>query len=100
VNDGDLRLGGDANAGAPGDGADERELIVRTARKDGKQVVTMRSVARAGECVVECEVYPVSGLTVDPLRPGPYRFESEQEAARFLDEAAQALTYLGCEVSS
>jgi hypothetical protein len=80
-------------------GLEERELVVRTARKDGKQVVTIRSVARGAECVVECEVYPVSGLHVDPLRPGPYRFESEQEAMRFVDDAAQALTYLGCEVS-
>jgi hypothetical protein len=80
-------------------GAEERELLVRTARKDGKQVATMRSVARGGECVVECEVYPVSGLYVDPLRPGPYRFDNEDDAARFVDEAAQALTYLGCQVS-
>jgi hypothetical protein len=79
--------------------ADERELVVRTARKDGKQVVTIRSVARGDECVVECEVYPVAGLHVDPLRPGPYRFKSEDDAARFVDEATQALTYLGCQVS-
>jgi hypothetical protein len=79
--------------------AEERELVVRTVRKDGRQVLTMRSVARAGECVVECEVYPLSGLSVDPLRPGPYRFENEDDAARFLDDAAQALAYLGCQVS-
>jgi hypothetical protein len=79
--------------------AEERELVVRTARKDGRQVAAMRSIARRGECVVECEVYPVSGLSVDPLRPGPYRFENEDDAARFLDEAAQALTSLGCQVS-
>ena len=79
---------------------EEREIIVRTARKEGRQVVTMRSVERGGECVVECEVYPVSGLHVDPLRPGPYRFATEQDALVFVEEASQALTYLGCDVSS
>ncbi len=82
-----------------GDGSEERELAVRTARKDGRQVVTLRSVERGLECVVECEVYPVSGLQVDPLRPGPYRFGSAQEASFFVEEALQALTYLGCDVS-
>ena len=51
------------------------------------------------ECVVECEVYPVSGLRVEPLRPGPYRFASEQDATSFMEEAVQALTYLGCDVA-
>ncbi len=78
---------------------EEQELAVRTARKDGKQVVTLRSVARAGEVVVECEVYPVSGLRVDPLTPGPYRFATAAEAAAFVDEAAQALAFLGCKVA-
>jgi hypothetical protein len=75
------------------------ELAVRSARKDGRQVVTLRCVDEGGECVVECEVYPVSGLRVEPLRPGPYRFANADEAGAFMDEAVQALTYLGCDVS-
>jgi len=75
------------------------ELAVRSARKDGRQVVTLRCVDEGVECVVECEVYPVSGLRVEPLRPGPYRFANADEAGAFMDEAVQALTYLGCDVS-
>jgi hypothetical protein len=80
--------------GTPG-----RELTARMARKDGKQVVSLRCVEMDGEAIVECEVYPVSGLTVEPLRPGPYRFRTRDEAGAFIDEAMQALTYLGCETS-
>jgi hypothetical protein len=78
----------------------DEELAVRTARKDGRQVVSLRSIARAaGDFVVECEVYPVSGLRVEPLTPGPYTFATSHEASYFIDEALEALTYLGCEVS-
>jgi hypothetical protein len=76
------------------------QLAIRTARKDGRQVVTMRSVARKNEFVVECEVYPVSGLRVDPLNPGPYAFPTAADADAFLEEATRALTTLGCEVKS
>lgn len=75
------------------------ELAVRSARKDGRQVVTLRCVDEGVECVVECEVYPVSGLRVEPLRPGPYRFPNAEDAGAFMDEAVKALTYLGCDVS-
>jgi hypothetical protein len=84
---------------APIGGDEERDLALSTARKDGRQVVTLRSFARGGEFFVECEVYPVSGLHVDPLRPGPYRFGTEEDAQRFMNEASQALTFLGCDVS-
>ena len=71
----------------------------RSARKDGRQVVNLRRFEEGGEVVVECEVWPVSGLRVEPLRPGPYRFASPTEADAFLEEAAQALTYLGCDIA-
>ena len=77
----------------------EQELAVRSARKDGRQVVTLRCVESAGEFIVDAEVYPVSGLRVDPLRPGPYRFPSLVQANAFVDEAMQALTFLGCETA-
>jgi hypothetical protein len=76
-----------------------REVTARTARKDGKQVVSLRCIEMNGEAIVECEVYPVSGLQVEPLRPGPYRFRTRDEAGAFIDEAMQALTYLGCDTS-
>jgi hypothetical protein len=56
-------------------------------------------VQRAAGCAVECEVYPVSGLRVDPLIPGPYTFATPDEATGFVAEAVRALTYLGCEES-
>ena len=78
--------------------APERELAVRTARRDGREVVTLRCVARDGEIVVECDVYPISGLRVEPLHPGPYTFDRRDEAEMFVDEAVRALTVLGCDV--
>jgi hypothetical protein len=84
---------------APAPVAEETELLAKTARKDGKQVVTLRAVERDGRCAVECEVYPVSGLRIDPLSPGPYTFATPDEATGFVDEAAQALLLLGCQVS-
>jgi len=88
--------GGAAKAAAAED--EEVELALKTARKDGREVATIRAVQRGLECAVECEVYPVSGLVVDPLNPGPYLFGTPAEAKSFVDEAAKALTYLGCEV--
>jgi len=41
----------------------------------------------------------VAGLQVDPLVPGPYTFATSQEASFFVDEALEALTYLGCDVA-
>ena len=82
---------------APAASAVEQELAIRSARKDGRQVVTLRCVETNGEFIVDAEVYPVSGLRVDPLRPGPYRFASLLQANAFVDEAMQALAFLGCE---
>jgi hypothetical protein len=71
---------------------------VRTARKDGRQVVTLRRMETNGEFTVHCEVYPVNSLRVEPIRPGPYVFHSEDEAAAFIEETSRALEYLGCTV--
>jgi hypothetical protein len=71
----------------------------RTARKDGRQVVTLRREQADGQIVVHCEVYPVNSLRVEPIRPGPYVFNTEEEATSFLDETSRALEYLGCAVS-
>ena len=76
-----------------------RSSRVRTARKDGRQVVTLRRTELDGQVVVECEVYPVNSLRVEPIRPGPYRFETESEASAFIEETGRALEYLGCAVS-
>jgi hypothetical protein len=61
--------------------------------------VTLRRTQDEGQVVVECEVYPVNSLRVEPIRPGPYRFGTEEEANAFVEETGRALEYLGCTVS-
>lgn len=75
------------------------ELDRRSARKDGREIVTLRCVEAGRGILIECDVYPADGLRVEPLRPGPYRFATREDADAFIDEAVRALTYLGCEVS-
>jgi hypothetical protein len=72
---------------------------VRTARKEGRQVVTLRRDEADGQVVVHCEVYPVNSLRVEPIRPGPYVFHTEEEAKTFVQETSRALEYLGCAIS-
>jgi len=75
------------------------EVDRRSARKDGREVVALRCVdTGVNGFVVECDVYPVNGIRVEPLRPGPYAFATRAQANAFMDEAAKALTYLGCEL--
>lgn len=75
------------------------EIAVHSAKKDGREIVRLRSVDEGGPCLIECEVYPLSGLNVEPLRPGPYRFSTRSDADAFVKEAVLALTYLGCDVA-
>jgi hypothetical protein len=75
------------------------EVDRRSARKDGREIVALRCVEAHGGFAIECDVYPVDGLRVEPLRPGPYRFASREDADVFIAEAVRALGYLGCEVS-
>ena len=72
---------------------------LKTARKDGRQVATFRRETADGQVVVHCEVYPVNSLRVEPIRPGPYAFRSEEEATTFVEETSRALEYLGCAIS-
>jgi hypothetical protein len=75
------------------------ELALRSARKDGREIVRMRYVDEGEGFLVECEVYPVSGLRVEPLRPGPYRFGERADADTFIRETVAILEYLGCDVT-
>ena len=75
------------------------ELAVRAARKENRDIVRMRYVEDAAGFLVECEVYPIGGLRVDPLRPGPYRFETRDDADSFIRETVTILEYLGCDVT-
>jgi hypothetical protein len=73
--------------------------FVRTARKEGRQVATLRRLALGTQFIVETDVYPVGTMRVEPMRPGPYVFTSREEANAFIEETTQALEYLGCDVS-
>ena len=76
-----------------------REVLNRTARRDGHPVAIIRCREDGGEYVVDCDIYPVTGLHVAPLHPGPYRFARQADATSFVEEATRALAYLGCEVA-
>lgn len=71
----------------------------RTARREGRQVVTLRRLALGSQFIVESDVYPVGTMRVDPVRSGPYVFGTREEANAFIEQTSQALEYLGCEVS-
>jgi hypothetical protein len=76
-----------------------QELALRSARKDGREIVRLRYVEEPTGFLVECEVYPAGGLRVEPLRPGPYRFATRDEADTFIRETITILEYLGCDVT-
>jgi hypothetical protein len=76
-----------------------QELALRSARKDGRELVRLRYVEEQNAYLIECEVYPVDGLRVEPLRPGPYRFETRDEADTFIRESVTILEYLGYDVT-
>jgi 5-carboxymethyl-2-hydroxymuconate isomerase len=76
-----------------------QELAIRSARKDGRELVRLRYVEEQNAFLIECEVYPVGGLRVEPLRPGPYRFGTRDEADTFIRETVTILEYLGCDVT-
>jgi NAD(P)-dependent dehydrogenase (short-subunit alcohol dehydrogenase family) len=75
-----------------------RQLVHRVAKRGAQQVVTLRCVESDRGFTVECDVYPVGSLTVEPEHRGPYAFATETEARQFVDEATLALQYLGCDV--
>jgi hypothetical protein len=73
--------------------------FARTARKEGRQVLTLRRLALGSQYIVESDVYPVGTMRVEPMRPGPYVFGSREEANAFIEQTTQALEYLGCEIT-
>ena len=77
----------------------EKQDVVVVAEKDGKRVVVLRRYDGARGAVVECDVYPVDTMRVEPVRPGPYLFEGSEPATRFVDDLLLSLEYLGCTIS-
>lgn len=75
-----------------------RELFARRAIKDGRLVMTLRGMDIGGEYVVAVDVYPVTGLALQPIPLGPHSFATLDEAVGFVEEALLALEYLGCTI--
>jgi len=73
--------------------------LVSQVRKDGRPVVRMRCSDYGSQWIVECDVYPVDQLEVEPRSAGPYVFGSAQEARSFVESSLVALQVLGCEVA-
>ena len=71
----------------------------RTAKKEGRQVATLRRLALGSQFIVESDVYPVGTMRVEPMRPGPYVFATREEANAFIEQTTLALEYLGCEIA-
>ena len=92
------KLRGDNNAPMGGARAVD-DGFTRTARREGRQVATLRRLALGAQFIVESDVYPVGTMRVEPMRPGPYVFATRDEANAFIEQTTQALEYLGCEVS-
>ena len=71
-----------------------RELFLRRAVKDDRNVAVLRAVDYGTSCVVQAEVYPTGAM--DPVYPGPYTFADAAQATAFVTEAVECLMYLGC----
>jgi hypothetical protein len=71
----------------------------RTAKKEGRQVATLRRLALGSQFIVESDVYPVGTMRVEPMRTGPYVFATREEANAFIEQTTLALEYLGCDIS-
>jgi hypothetical protein len=75
-----------------------RELFARRAIKDGRLVMALRGMDIGGEYVVAVDVYPVTGLALEPVPLGPHTFQSLDNAVGFVEESLLALEYLGCDI--
>lgn len=73
--------------------------LISTISRDGRPVVRMRCSDYGTEWVVECDVYPVNELSVQPKSAGPYVFKSREEARVFVETSLLALRVLGCDVA-
>ena len=73
--------------------------LVSAVRRDGRPVVRLRCADYGDEWVVDCDVYPVDELSVEPRTTGPYNFSSANEAKTFVETSLLALQMLGCEAA-
>jgi hypothetical protein len=73
--------------------------LVSAVKKNGRPVVRMRCADYGTEWVVECDVYPVDEVSVEPRVAGPYVFDSARAAKSFVETSQMALQLLGCNVA-
>jgi hypothetical protein len=73
--------------------------LVSAVKEDGRPVVRMRCADYGTEWIVECDVYPVDEVTVEPRVAGPYVFDSARAAKSFVETSQMALQLLGCDVA-
>jgi hypothetical protein len=73
--------------------------LVSAVKKEGRPVVRMRCADYGTEWIVECDVYPVDELSVEPRVAGPYVFDSARAAKSFVETSQMALQLLGCNVA-
>lgn len=73
--------------------------LISTISKEGSPVVRLRCSDYGTEWVVDCDVYPVDKLSVQPQNAGPYSFKTAEEARIFVETALLALQVLGCDVA-
>jgi len=64
-----------------------------------KPVVRLRCADYGDEWVVNCDVYPVDELSVQPRTAGPYSFGTAGEAKQFVETSLLALQILGCDLA-
>ena len=73
--------------------------LVSAVRRDGRPVVRLRCADYGDEWVVDCDVYPVDELSVEPRHTGPYSFSTAHDAKTFVETSLLALQMLGCEAA-
>ena len=73
--------------------------LVSAVRRDGRPVVRLRCADYGDEWVVDCDVYPVDELSVEPRHTGPYSFSTAHDAKTFAETSLLALQMLGCEAA-
>lgn len=74
------------------------EISFHEVRREGRPLLTLKTIATGSSTVVEAEVYTLAeGGGAEPLRR-PFPFASPTQASRFVDEVLSSLEYLGCVV--
>jgi hypothetical protein len=73
--------------------------LVSAVRKDGRPVVRLRCADYGDEWVVDCDVFPIDEVSIEPRSTGPYSFANAHEARAFVKTSLLALQMLGCDAA-